>query len=103
MSIRVHGFVVVNSSSTEHIEAVIDHHVLCEGLVGSRLLKREVQNLCRPRKRHNLTAVQHDLRDAVKVVEEYHHELVEHFYHLYLNNFASELMVEHRVKKLRAT
>ena len=46
-----------------------------------------------PRKRPCLQ----ETADAVKVVEEYHHELVIHFSHLYLNNFKSELMVEHRV------
>ena len=38
-------------------------------------------------------AVHHDLSDAVKMVDEYHHELVKYFSHLYLDNFESDLMV----------
>ena len=54
---------------------------------------------CRPRKRPCLQvalepAVHHDLSDAVKMIDEYHHELVKHFSHLYLDNFESDLMVE---------
>ena len=33
-------------------------------------------------------AVYHDLSDAVKMVDEYHDELVKYFSHLYLDNFA---------------
>ena len=85
----------MSSSSTEHIEAVVDQHVLCEGFSRQPLTKkRSAEPL-----RHNLTAVQHDLPDAVKVVKEYHHKLIKHFNHLYHNNFESELMVEHCVKK----
>ena len=77
----------MSSSSTEHIEAVVDHHVLCEGFSRQPLTKkRSAEPLPkrgpgRPRKRLFLleTAVQHDLSGAVKVVEEYHHELVKQF------------------------
>ena len=40
------------------------------------------------------SAVYHDLSDAVKVVDEYHDELVKHFSHLYLDNFECICPVE---------
>ena len=61
----------------------------------------------RPRKRPCLRAepavYPHDLSDAVKVVDDYHAKLEKHFSHLYLDKFESELLVEHRVRKPRAT
>ena len=65
----------------------------------------------RPRKRPCLQVAQepanvhHDLSDAMKMVDDYHHELEKYIYfsRLYLDSLESGLMVEHRIKKPRAT
>ena len=43
--------------------------------------------------------VHHDLSDAMKMVDDYHHELEKYFSRLYLDSLESGLMVEHRIKK----
>ena len=66
----------------------------------------------RPRKRPCLQVAQepanhmnvhHDLSDVIKMVDDYHHELDKYFSRLYLDSLESGLMVEHRIKKPRAT
>ena len=63
----------------------------------------------RPRKRPCLQVAQepanvhHDLSDAMKMVDDYHHELEKYFSCLYLDSLQSGLMVEHCIKKPRAT
>ena len=78
----VKGLVPTRQPPTKTIRA--------DGLVSGRAYKYIAQE------RAN---VHHDLSDAMKMVDDYHHELEKYFSRLYLDSLESGLMVEHRIKK----